>query len=152
MFSCILPTRRMSNQIWAAADLKLQPVGMGASSEMTSTKVLIEHNTIIENQRAGANFRLLTGHKKDIVICQHLLQDHTRLAIYGWHQLNGTPIQQLNSTSHYIGYQDYSSSIRLILQTAILNGNQVNLYDILNSQYSYLISDEGAFNATTAYR
>jgi len=154
-FDCILPTKKMSDQIWTKADLKLMPVGMGASYQMTNIQTLINHHNTIEKQRANRNFVLLAGHKKDIVYTKHLLVDKTRLAIYGWHYPDGHAIQgpRPNSTSHSVLYQDYSSSIRLISQKAILNQQIVNMYDILNNkEYATLISDEGAMDASQMYR
>ncbi len=153
IFGCILPTKKIANQIFLTADLRLNPTGMGASNIMTTTGVLITHNNIIEQQRAGRNFNIITGHKKDIVLAKNLLGDRSRLAIFGWFYPNGQIIQQLNSTSHSIDYQDYSSSVRLVAQNALLNGQTVNLYDILNDdRFSYLISDEGSFDARSMYK
>lgn len=154
-FNCMLPTKKLSDQIWKAANLKMMPVGMGGSFNISSTQTLIDHNNIIEKQRAGRNFNIITGHKKDIVYTKHLLIDKTRLAIYGWHYPDGRALQgpTPNSTSHNVEYQDYSSSIRLVSQTALLNQQVMNLYDILNSkEYAYLISDEGYYNASSIYK
>jgi hypothetical protein len=145
----------MSDQIWQNSNLHMMPTGMGASFHMTSTKTMIDHNLVIEKQRAGRNFNIISGHKKDIVYTKHLLIDKTRLAIYGWHYPNGKALQgpNPNSTSHDISYQDYSSSIRLISQKAILNQKIVNLYDLLNDkEYAYLISDEGAMDISKMYK
>lgn len=155
-FGCMLPTKQMSDQIWKVADLKLLPVAMGASYYMGSTTTLLEHNKVIEKKRNNRNFELITGIKKDIVITKSLLLNKTRIAIYGWHYPDtGQAIQgpEPNSTSHSIDYQDYSHGIRLVAQQAFLNGNSVNLYDILNNKsLAYLISHEGAFDARNIYR
>lgn len=154
MFACILPTKKMSDQIWKAADLKLTPTPIPATSNMITTQAMIDHNNIIEHQRNGRNFKLISGHKKDIVLAKHLLSDKTRLAIYGWHYPNGIAIQgpEPNSTSHSVDYVDYSSSVRLVAQQASLNGNAVNLYDVLNDPtLASLISEEGAYNALDVY-
>lgn len=155
-FECLLPTKVMSDQIWQSADLKLMPAAMGASFEMTNTATLINHNNIIEKQRNNKNFNIITGHKKDIVYAKHLLEDNTKIAIYGWHlPQNGKAIQgpRPNSTSHSASYQDYSHSIRLVSQKALLNNQEVNLYDILNDQkLTHLINDEGPFDARGIYK
>lgn len=154
MFSCMLPTKKIADQIWAAADLKLTPHPMLASASMVSSKVLIDHNAEIERERNGRDFNIITGHKKDIVICSHLLQDRSRIAIYGWIYPDGRVIQgpMPNSTSHEVNYMDYSQSIRLISRKGILNGSMVDLYSVIkDSSYSYLINHENAYDPETIY-
>jgi hypothetical protein len=154
MFNCMLPTKKMSDQIWRAANLKMNPIGMGASTHMTNTQTLIDHNRIIEQQRAGRNFNIIAGIKKDIIFYSPLITYRNNICIYGWHYPNsGQPIQGAQYIAHNIMYQDYSHSIRLINRGAILNGKNVDLMDVLNNQqYSYLINDELApYNATSIY-
>lgn len=154
LFGCMMPTKKMVDQIWKAADLKLMPKTMGASYYMSSTQTVWDHHNNIEKQRAGKNFELIAGIKKDTVLAKHLLTDHSRIAIYGWQYLDGTAIQgpMPNSTSHSVDYCDYSQGVRLVSQRAILNGNSVNMFDVLNnSQTAYMISEEGAYNAKSIY-
>ncbi len=56
--------------------------------------------------------------------------------------------------AHNILYQDYSHSIRLISRRALLNGQNVDLIDVLkNTKYSYLINDElMAYDANSIYK
>lgn len=154
MFGCILPTKKMSDQIWQHADLKMNPVGMGASTHMTNTQTLIDHNNVIEQQRAGRNFNIIAGIKKDIIFYSPLLTYKTNICIYGWHYPNGQVIQGAQYMAHNILYQDYSHSIRLISRGALLNGKNVDLMDIIkDKQYSYLINDElSAYNASSIYK
>ena len=39
----------------------------------------------------GTPGTLVSGHKKDVVISPRLTTNPEKLAIYGWHQLNGVP-------------------------------------------------------------
>lgn len=151
-FGCMLPTKKMSDQIWQNADLKMTPVGMGASTHMTNTQTLIDHNNVIEHQRAGRNFNIIAGIKKDIIFYSPLLEYKTNICIYGWHQPNGVAIQGAQYLAHNIWYQDYSHSIRLVSRGALLNGQNVDLMDVLNGPYSSLINDEASpYNANTIY-
>lgn len=159
-FNCILPTKKIADQIFLNADLKLMPTSMGANFSMITTKTLYDHNSIIEKQRNGRNFTLITGHKKDIVYSKHLLVDRSRLAIYGWfmpHPTNGRAVQAIqgptpNATSHDVLYQDYSQSVRLISRTAMLNGQPVDLHKVLlDRDLCYLISDEGPLDVAKMY-
>jgi hypothetical protein len=152
-FGCMLPTRKMADQIWKHADLKMSPTGMGASTHMTNTQTLIDHQRVIERQRKGRPFNLIAGHKKDIIFHSQLLIHKNNICIYGFHQLNGQPIQGAQYLAHDIWYQDYSHSIRLVSRGALLNGKNVDLLELLNSQYSYLINDEPlAYNANFIYK
>lgn len=152
-FGCMLPTRRMSNQIWQNADLKMMPTGMGASFDMSSTKTMMDHNAVIEKQRAGRNFNIITGHKKDIIFHSALLKYIHNICIYGFHYPNGKPIQGAQYEAHNIWYQDYSHSIRLVSRQAVLNGQPVDLMQLLNDKkVCHLISDEGAYDASLIYK
>ena len=65
-----------------------------------------------------------------------------RVAIYGWHQLNGNPIQPLY-TGHVNWYVDYSHGIRLVYRTIIINGKNYDYIEVLkDKQLRKILSDE----------
>jgi hypothetical protein len=149
-FEMMLPTRRMVDQIYRAADLQVAPQPMTPGPQMSSTDYLLRHNATVEKQVRGASSRsgaLVSGHKKDLVMTNRLESNRGRVAIYGWHRSNGQAIQPL-STVHGATYADYSHGIRLVSQTAYLNGRAVNLADLFaDPTYAGLISDEGPIRA-----
>jgi hypothetical protein len=86
---------------------------------------------------------LVGGIKKDVVITPLLASNPGKVAIYGWHQLNGVPIQPL-----YLGhgdfYVDYSHGIRLVRQDMLVDGAATTVADVLaHAQWHVLLSDEG---------
>ncbi|WP_235597701.1 hypothetical protein, partial [Salmonella enterica] len=91
---CFLPTRKMVNDIYANAVVKLAPVPMYIHRD--STVMMWQHHLIIEGQRKLQK-GLIAGIKKDVVISDQLTRSSktNRVAIYGWHMLNGNPIQPL---------------------------------------------------------
>jgi hypothetical protein len=109
---CILPTTQMIDQIYAAARVKLEPIPMYAYRDSTPT--FWQHHLIIEGQRKGRK-GLIAGIKKDIVQTEKLkaYPNNDRVAIYGWHRLNGKPIQPLY-LGHVWWYVDYSQGVRLV--------------------------------------
>lgn len=109
---CFLPTRKMVDDIYKAAKLKLEPVPMYAFRDSTPT--MWHHHLIIEGQRKGRT-GLIAGIKKDVVISGKISRDGrpNRVAIYGWHKTDGKPIQPLY-TGHINWWVDYSQGIRLI--------------------------------------
>lgn len=111
-FDCFLPTRKMVNDIYKAAEVKLAPVPMYALRDSTPT--MWHHHLIIEGQRKGQK-GLIAGIKKDVVISGKISRDSKpdREAIYGWHKLDGQPIQPLY-TGHINWWVDYSHGIRLV--------------------------------------
>ena len=145
-FDMMLPTPRMVDVIHRAADVHLAPRPMPAGPQMRSTAYLMRHNATVEAQRARASVApgtLVSGHKKDVVLSTRLASRPGRVAIYGWHRGNGTPIQPL-STVHGAGYADYSHGVRLVSRTAYLDGRPVDLRRLLASpRYAGLLSDEG---------
>ena len=85
----------------------------------------------------------LGGIKKDVVVTPLLASNPGRVAIYGWHQLNGTPIQPLY-LGHIEAYVDYSHGIRLVSQQMVVQGVEMSVADVLaHPDLHVLLSDEG---------
>lgn len=148
-YDCTLPTTKMVDSIWQAAVNKLEPKPWGPpyDADMSKTYRLPIHNATIQAQLAGKDPQALTsGHKKDVVLTNHLSPNNPnkRVAIYGWIQLNGQPIQGLNPSSHEDMYEDYSHGIRLIANDCLVNGNPMRMQDVFKHPvYSALVSNEG---------
>lgn len=146
----MLPTRMMVDQIWAAADLKLEPQPIAPSDSMTSLSVMRIHDQMVQKQRSGflADFpygTLVAGHKKDVILSNKIF-DHPKapqVVIYGWHRTDGSPIQPVYN-GHAEWYADYSHGIRMVAIKAFLNREPIDLMEILcDEQLHKLISDEG---------
>lgn len=140
-FHCFLPTRKMVDAIYKAANIKLEPVPLYAFRDSTPT--MYHHHLIIEGQRKGRK-GLIAGIKKDVVLTGKLLHSSKpdRVAIYGWHQLNGSPIQPLY-TGHVYWYVDYSHGIRLVYRKIKVAGKWMDYTDVLQHPvYRHLLCDE----------
>ena len=126
---CFLPTRKMVNDIYAQARVKLEPVPMYAFRDSSVT--MWQHHLIIEGQRKGRK-GLIAGIKKDVVITGKISRGEKtdRVAIYGWHRLTGVPIQPLY-TGHVNWYADYSHGIRLVYRTIWVDGKAMDYIDVL---------------------
>jgi hypothetical protein len=154
-FGCILPTTQMVDDIYQNAATRLSPQTMTPNSSMTSNSYFTQHSEMIETARRNAghqNGQLLAGHKKDIVITNRLNSNPNKVAIYGWHRSNGSPIQPL-STVHGEEYADYSHGVRLIQKTVMVDGREMNIEDVLRDPVlSALVSKEGTISNTSAHR
>lgn len=140
-----IPTKKLVDLIYQQSDIKLSPSTISPGPNMDTTATIELHSQRV-NQQIGNKSGLIAGHKKDIVVSQRLLSKPDRIAIYGWHQLNGQPIQSL-STVHHRNYTDYSQGIRLISKVAWLNGSKLSLFDLLSdSKTAGLLSDEGVMS------
>lgn len=140
-FHCFLPTRKMVDLIYARAAVKLEPVPMYAFRDSSVT--MWQHHLIIEGQRSGRK-GLIAGIKKDLVISGKITTDAkpNREAIYGWHLLNGKPIQPLY-TGHVNWWVDYSHGIRLIAEIIKVDGKKMHYTEVLkNPLYQNLLCDE----------
>ena len=138
---CFLPSRKIVDDIYKAAAVKLDPVPMYALRDSAVT--MYQHNLIIEGQRRLRR-GLIAGIKKDVVITGQLPRDPkpNRVAIYGWHKMDGTPIQPLY-TGHANWYVDYSHGIRLVYRTIYVNGKPMDYIDVLKDRtLKRLICDE----------
>jgi hypothetical protein len=134
-FNCFLPTRKMVDDIYKAAKVKLEPVPMYAFRDSTPT--MWHHHLIIEGQRKGRK-GLIAGIQKDVVISGKISRDPIpkafatdRVAIYGWHKLDGNPIQPLY-TGHIYWWVDYSQGIRLVYRKIKVEKKWMDYIDVLN--------------------
>lgn len=138
---CFLPTRKIVNDIYARATIKLEPLPMFAYRDSAVT--FYQHHLMIEGQRKGRH-GLIAGIKKDVVISSKISSDPklNRVAIYGWHKLDGNPIQPLY-TGHVNWYVDYSHGIRLVYRTVIVEGKKYDYTEVLqNEKLRKLLCDE----------
>jgi hypothetical protein len=146
--NCSLPTRKMVNEIYAAAEVKLAPEPIPPSSAMTTVRVFSQHNAIVRAQRqeqlpAHPLGTLAAGHKKDVVLSAKLPSAPGKVAIYGWHKTNGAPIQPLY-LGHTAAWVDYSQCIRLVQQNLLVNGRTQTVAQVLaDPALASLLSDEG---------
>ncbi len=151
---CILPTRKMVDAIYAAAEVKLTPSPIPPTAAMTTVPVFAQINETIRTQRlALTNSHLLgalmAGDKKDVVISARMATVTNKVAIYGWHQTNGLAIQPLY-LGHTTAWVDYSHGIRLVAQTMLVNGEKKTVADVLaDPKLCGLISDEGVVTHAT---
>lgn len=137
--NCLLPTKHMVDLIYEQASIKLYPQPYApkiGDPGREDSRAYSLHNKLIQTQIAGKNTigLLLAGHKKDVVMTNQLLKYKKHVAIYGWHQKNGVPIQGLNARDHGDFYVDYSHGIRLVSMNCRVNGVQMNLEDVLKSK------------------
>lgn len=145
---CILPTPRMADAIFAAAGGKLVPSRIPPSAAMTSVEVFLQHNATVRTQRVDQLAEhpfgsLIGGHKKDVVWSNQLTNKPGKVAIYGWHQPDGQPVQPLY-TGHAATWVDYSHGIRLVQASVKLDGKEYSATDVLRDpKLASLLSDEG---------
>jgi hypothetical protein len=141
-----LPTTKMVDDIYKQADTKLTPQPLPAGAQMMSNDYYQRHNDLVEqqmNQRGAEHGQLTAGHQKDVVISNRLTQHPDRVAIYGWHQQNGKPIQGL-STVHENSYADYSHGVRLVGGTMLVDGQERPVSEVLRDPaLAGLVSNEG---------
>lgn len=146
---CSLPTKKMVDKIYENATIKLEPKPIPPTKAMITVPVFIAHTEIINMQLNDCNAQhknseLTAGHKKDIIISNKIYEEKTpRVVIYGWHKLDGKPIQPVYN-KHTNTWTDYSHGVRLVQNTVWLNGKKTTLAKILAAaKQSILIGDEG---------
>lgn len=158
LIGATLPTAKLVDDIYRQADLKLAPITyapVGNQNELVPQ--FIRHNQEIEAERLASGRppgTLIGGIKKDVVISNKIVDPAraNHVVIYGWHQLDGTPIQPLTNI-HIDSYVDYSHGIRflnaeMLVDSTVMTCTQIlphpTLYKILSneaqpmSQPSYL--------------
>lgn len=148
LFGAVLPTSKLVDDIYQHSDIKLKPVTyvpVGNLSELVPK--FVKHNNDIEMQLKNSEARLgqlIAGTKKDVVISNKIMDPNrpNHVVIYGWHKLDGLPIQPLTNI-HFDTYVDYSHGIRLLKSEILLDGEIKNIADILKEENLYrILSDE----------
>ncbi|PWU15850.1 MAG: hypothetical protein C5B50_14840 [Verrucomicrobia bacterium] len=157
---CTPPTRKMSNQIWTNASVKLAPQPIPPSADMITVPVFAYHNSLVWTQRMSYTNSyplgaLTAGDKKDVVISTLIYSNlHTGVpspvVIYGWHYQTGVPIQPLYN-GHESTYADYSHGVRLVQNVMTVDGSPNTVTNVLtNPNLAALLSDEGPSEGTTS--
>ena len=118
-----LPTKKVVDATWEQADVKLQPFGLSKKRESPAT--FLHHDDIIRAQLGEDAGKLVAGQKKDIVDGRR----PGRVAIYGWHEPNGDPIQSLSNV-HHEHYVDYSHGVRFMANEVEIDGRMMSVEDV----------------------
>lgn len=133
-----LPTAELENAIWNAARVKLAPQRVPLSEGITSEHAIAKFNRAIDVQieRANAWNELTATEGKAWILSPRNTLRKNRAANYGWHSLNGEPIQPVGPAGkppiHDRNHWDYSQTLRPIQRTArrANSGEQVDLLDV----------------------
>jgi hypothetical protein len=146
---CCLPTTKIVDDVYAAAEVKLAPAPIPPSPAMTTVPVFLNHNALVLAARKGKPLGVLVaGHKKDVVIANKVFAAPGKVAIYGWHKLDGKPIQPLY-TGHTAAWVDYSHGIRLVQRRMKANGQGTTIDRVLaDPKLAPLLSNEGVMTQT----
>jgi hypothetical protein len=151
---CMLPTRKMVNQIWTNSAVKMNPQPIAPSADMITMPVFATNNWMVRTQRKtftnsqplGA---LVSGDKKDVVISGLIYTNFVNgpaitkpVVIYGWHYTSGVPIQNAYN-GHEETYADYSHGIRFVQMNCTVDGSANTVTNVLSSPtLAGLFSDE----------
>ena len=146
---CVLPTAKIVDEIYRHASIKIEPHPLTDARDSFAT--FLVHNKIIQQHLKDKHAKKLTaGIKKDVVQTPQIYtaSKPNRVAIYGWHQLNGKAIQPLY-TGHVDWYVDYSHGIRLVYEKMTINNKIYFVKDILNDpRFQQVICNEPLCNYT----
>ena len=148
-----LPTPRVVDAIYEEATLRLEPISLPPTSQMRSMAYVLEHKALVaaeldeqlDTGSAGSWLpgELVAGTNKDLVLTKELRVHPGQEAIYGWHTLDGKPIQSL-SLWHGSTYADYSHGIRLVASTVLVDGEPMSYFAALaDPAIAPLLSYEG---------
>jgi hypothetical protein len=148
-FGFMLPTPKIVDAVYDQSAYHFKPQPMAPGPQMRSTSYYLAHDQKIKEQCLVYGIpsgELLSGHKKDVVITNRLAQKKDKIAIYGWHQYSGAPIQPL-STVHGSCYADYSHGIRLVSDTVWVEGKFQSIYEVFEDpKLAEVLSNEGVIH------
>ncbi len=143
-YHLMLPTAKIVDVLYQTADIQLKPQPFKPGPSMVKTSEFYKHQDVIQKQLGGkVPKELLAGHKKDIVLTNKIAMRPDKVAIYGWHQVGGQPIQPLSAVHGY-WYADYSHGIRLISPYVRINKELKKIVEVLRDpELAPLLSYEG---------
>jgi len=158
LLGAVLPTAKLADLTWQAADVKLTPHTQDPDHRMSATAAFVNHHAAIEEERRG-RCGLLRTLGKDYINTRKLEGRPTRSAIYGWHAPRapyqaateaGGHVWQPVGTTHILDkFSDYSAFPTYVLRSCIFrlgdnHGVERDLNDIATDpQLCSLISSEG---------
>lgn len=155
LFGASMLTAKISDHIWSQAEVKLVPFSylpVGNANELVTR--FAEHNAQIEKQLAeagGHHGQLVAGIKKDVIRSSRIADRPDRVVLYGWHRIDGNPIQPVYS-GHVYWYVDYSHGIRFMNNQVMLDGKPVEVTELLKDKVLFrVISDEEKPMVGTGY-
>lgn len=131
-----LPTPLIVDAVWQAASVRVSPRPIPPSPAMTTIPVFATHGDMLKAQWDSLGIvpgQWVAGHKKDVVVTARLNEIHGKVAIYGWHRVDGSPIQPVY-TGHTDRWVDYSHGIRLVTRSIRADGKEVDLFDLLTDE------------------
>jgi hypothetical protein len=134
-----LPTPKVVDLIYTRSKLKLEPFNFIPRGNRNETPdILYDHSKIIQAQIKASGKDpgiFVAGTKKDIVISSKLADPKRthHVTIYGWHRLDGKPIQPVTNV-HIDIYVDYSHGVRLISNRVLIDGKEYNYRDVLKDK------------------
>jgi hypothetical protein len=141
---CRMVTRKVVDDVYRAAEIKLAPQPLTERREAVET--FFAHHRMIEERRAAWGLpatALIAGIKKDVVVSNRLKEKPGRVAIYGWHKTDDSPIQPLTIV-HAAEYVDYSHGVRLLGRTVVVDEHPRPAENLLrDAALNGLLSDEG---------
>ena len=149
----LLPTPYLVYALWKASPVKLTPTAM-VPNKGANMGQFVEHNAVIEGQRAGRK-GLVAGAKKSVVVGN--LWKPGKVLIFGWYRPEpdvfddhkpmgsvGRQPTQPYSNVHGDFYFDYSHGIHFLHPLCRVNGQDMMLADLYqHPTLSKLVSHEG---------
>jgi N-acetyl-anhydromuramyl-L-alanine amidase AmpD len=144
-FDAILPTTRISDLTFQAADVRLKPCLQTPDAGMANTSRMVQHSEAVEAKRAGRT-GLISTVGKDWVVTNRLVGHPNRAANYGWHD-SAAPNKkcwQPLGLAHDRWHVDYSQVVRLVRRQIEVDGAPRDIVDVLGDPaLAALVSDEG---------
>jgi hypothetical protein len=144
------PTSKLSDLIYEHADVVIGACTQTPDSKMAYTTRTLKHSAAVDakiNGRQG--LRSTVG--KDWVLSNRLVGHPDKSANYGWHDPSaaytspgGIKLWQTLGLAHDRWHVDYSQVVRLINRNCMLNGEQMDLMQLLTTdEFAHLLSYEG---------
>lgn len=144
-----LPTPRLVDAIWMAADRRLSPQRLAPSRSIESVRSVeyyARHTSVILAQRMLKGTppdAFVAGHKKDVVLSPEIEANPGKVAVYGMHGPDGTPNQRLSTVAEE-DFVYYNHGVRLVNREVFIDGVARDLADVLlDPELAPLVSRAG---------
>lgn len=148
LLEAYVPTSRISDLAWRAAQVRVGPQTQTPDAAMMNTSRMLQHSTAID-ENAGITGGFVRTVGKDYLASPQNARD--KCTIGGWHwekagfrSPGGAPVLQPVANSHEASYRDYSHNPTFVRRWMLVDGREMDVAQVASDPELYpLVSDEG---------
>ena len=152
LFNARLPTKRLVQLMYNQGRKQVaQPWGAPYDGSMSHTSRWPKQTFRVRDALNAQAGELTEGHFKSIITSKRTMDNEGKmLGFWGWFDKAGKPIQG-DSQAHGAGYCDYSHGAHYIANEMVLDGQLLDVGEVLRHRDYYRVISDEQFGTYTTY-